>query len=127
MDQYEFDSGITKLVNSYGEKFYSNERKIIIWNKLSSISGFLWRRMVDELLVNSRQPPLLKEFEIWLDENKSLEKKPDRIGDCRKCNGFGSLLIEKNGYQYGYRCPCPAGGLVSGLPLEVSHGTWMGR
>lgn len=62
MNEKEFQTQILRLIRVYGEPAYKTERTQLIWREMSSLPADSFCRVVDFLIAECRQPPMLKEF-----------------------------------------------------------------
>lgn len=73
MSPSEFNVEMNRLVSQFGKAAYSPERANIIWNEVRSVEGRVFKRIVDELIGNSRYAPLISDFreKLALDRERS--------------------------------------------------------
>ncbi len=119
---YIFDSNIEKLKEVFGDRYFTDSRKQLIWESVKDLSDDWFRNKTDFILSTFKNPPLPFDFrEMVRQEHLKSGSAPERIGECKKCDGYGSYLKEVNGYKFGFRCNCIAGPkLAGGLPLEFN-------
>lgn len=51
-----------RLASVFGANHYHEERRTLIWREVQSFDGEWLRRLVDELIANERQAPLMPQF-----------------------------------------------------------------
>ena len=118
MDIEFFQQQIKRLTSTFGEQGFKKERLELIWNAVDRLPNEWMKRTTDLFINNNKIPPLPGEFHEAARAERQKSSTPDRIGDCKRCGGYGSLLIDIGKYQYGFQCNCIAGPrLAGGLPL----------
>lgn len=64
----QFDEQMGRLVETYGERSYPNERKKIIWNAVRKLPDYWMESTVTQFIGNNRYAPMLKEFLAEVEE-----------------------------------------------------------
>jgi hypothetical protein len=60
--EQEFQTQMNRLAEAFGKQAYSTERVRLIWREVSALSAQWWAGVVDQLIGNCRQAPLLPEI-----------------------------------------------------------------
>lgn len=75
MNWGEFTPQMDRLINTFGKSAYGEERTKLIWREVKDFSGAWWEKSVDQLILSSRQAPLLEQFgPLIADERERLWK-----------------------------------------------------
>jgi len=62
MDKLEFEMQFNRLEDQYGRHSYSDERKVLFYQKLKHIPNYIFEIIIARLLMSCRSAPLDKEF-----------------------------------------------------------------
>lgn len=118
MTDAEFEYAMLKIVSTYGDRSYPIERKNILFNQLSGVSGDVFRDACHYLIATSARPPMLQDFkEAILFVNKNVESKQMKKNECDLCDTYGAIIKIKDNLLYAFKCDCDAGNFnFSGLP-----------
>lgn len=110
-----FDMQISRLVDVFGEKAFSDERQRIIWHYCSALKNETFVKLINMIIANNRSAPVPSDFL----EAIRLEMKSGEVFKikkmCQTCEGDGYIsrikIIEGREYSYAFRCldtTCPA-------------------
>jgi hypothetical protein len=78
MNMAEFDTQISRLKNTFGDRAYPDERLKLIWREVREFSSGWFEKLVDRLICDSRLPPLLPEF------RNEISRERERLWDLQK-------------------------------------------
>lgn len=114
-----FENQITRLKDSFGEKFFSEERKKMIWNWTKDLYQNELDKIVSYFISESKLPPLPVNFKEAASKEKKLRpikiiKVPFHI-DCKLCFDIGIHQIKNkiDKFQTLVICDCNHGDTVS--------------
>ena len=118
MTEHEFQSGMSRLMGQWGNA-YGPDRVKLIARELRGLNASTWERLVDRLLGECRQPPLLPEIRDALArerERTATEPRPLTLvwsvtASCEYCWDLGVYLCSKKdaGGKWAFRCHCHKG------------------
>lgn len=116
-----FQGQIQRLSNVFGGA-YKTERTQLIWNEMGNLPDDAFKRIVDRLISECRQAPLLPEFrdqaavereKIWSRQKAmgSVMSNLHEFAKCSTCHGSGSVLVRRKDDHspWAFKCGCPAG------------------
>jgi hypothetical protein len=117
----EFNSQMQRLITNFGRTAYSQERSTLIWRETQAIEGPLFERIVDRLIGECRQAPLLPEIRdavgreksrLWEREKTSHHAQSAQVIPlvrCRMCEDTGVIRALAKGESFGFyafKCCC---------------------
>lgn len=103
MEMREFDSGMNRLCDVFGDKAYPDERKKIIWREVKDLSGKWFNQTIDKLIGDSRYAPLMTEFReeisrererLWQLEKRQHAEDAKNFFDCKFDNTEKSTICK---------------------------------
>lgn len=122
MTESEFNAQMNRLTAQFGKSFYTTERQVLIWDAVGTLDGFTFRRIVDKLIGECRQAPLVPEIRehvarererLWSSTKRDPMQYPTGRGVlCPQCKDSGALLaLPKDGKSgpYAFKCLCDSG------------------
>lgn len=115
MTKIEFNGQMARVISTFDERHYSEDRLDIIWRMVESLEFFEFRKVVDHLINTFRQAPLPKDF-----FEASAGYRKNRLGvddtsadpDCAECLDTGFFRVRYHDDQDSatlMRCNCPMG------------------
>lgn len=117
MDSIQFDFSMERIARVFGEKNYPIDRRVLLYEQLKGYDPGVFQKACDSLIAGNRYAPMQKDFVEALEQCKGFVQVSNRIGDCVKCQGYGSYFTTENTLDYGWQCSCEAGSrLAGGLP-----------
>lgn len=107
----EFDYAMIRIVEVFGERYYTVNRKQILFAQFDKYSKDVFLRACDYLIASSRQPPLIKEFKEAIEVvRKTHSSSVMFTSNCKKCDTFGTILKYNSEILYAFQCTyCEAG------------------
>jgi hypothetical protein len=63
MNDYLFDTQIERLKETFGDRFYSDSRKALIWSFVKDMTDNWLQSLVNKFLSSAKNPPLPIEFQ----------------------------------------------------------------
>lgn len=98
----QLDIQIDRLIETFGEKFFSSQRIVMIWDAVEGLEYASVISIVDEFISSAKHPPLPKDFSIAAKDYKrdlvsfSLgEHAPFESAKCLDCGDSGFVHIER--------------------------------
>lgn len=112
--QDEFQTGMTKLIDAFGDYHYKTARVELIWYAVKSLSSEAWDNIVTQSISTFRAAPLPKDFQEMAKAERNaaeMEKsdEPEEIEPiCPHCFNTGHrwLVDMKSGLTPLVRCGC---------------------
>jgi len=116
MKAAEFETQIQRLVSTYGKAQYSEERVKIIWREVQSLSEADFSNIIEKMISECRQAPLIQEIKDYSAQAKIVQfnKKSNHTlsgqGGCSTCKGTGTVLVRRldDLTPWAFRCDCEA-------------------
>lgn len=71
MNPQEFNNGINRLKNVFGDRFYPDERVKLFWKEVNQFDNYWWTNTIDYFIGNAERPPLLPQFRDKISEERS--------------------------------------------------------
>lgn len=123
MTAEHFQVQMNRLANTFGGA-YKTERTQIIWREMGNLPEEAFTRMVDKLIGECRQAPMIQEFreaassereKIW---SKTKDDRMSRTMDnvrafasCGQCHGQGVVLARRrdDSSPWAFKCVCSQG------------------
>lgn len=119
MNIAEFTIQVDRLKDTFGDKAYSSERVKLLWDGVKYHPLDLFHRVVDQLILSHRQPPMISDIRECLaierercsPESKITETDWDQAAHCDLCSDSGVFLCvqESTRCESAFRCQCRAG------------------
>lgn len=114
MELHEFDIQMARLSSTFGKTAYPDERRKMIWREVSSLSSGAFSNIIERLISESRQAPLLPEIrELAAGYRVKQTKYAQNNGgySCSICGGGGSLIARRKDDKspWAFKCSCTAG------------------
>lgn len=123
MTEPEFQTEINRLASVFGGA-YKTERAALIWHEMQNLSADSFKRIVDKLIGECRQAPMIQEFrEAASPERERMHsiRKSQRAAEmmskivayasCSNCHDTGAVLarhkVDKS--PWAFRCGCSHG------------------
>jgi hypothetical protein len=108
MTKNEFITQMNRLIMTYGEKSYPDERFNAIWEWAKNINEKLFKLTITEVISNHAQAPMkskiVEAYSFVRTKNPEIKKHVD----CVYCAGSGFIPDEKPVPKV-YRCRCSIG------------------
>lgn len=93
MDRKTFEQQFTKVINLFGAKFYTQDRVNLIYDTVKHLSSDDFIRVVRHFLADARQAPLVRDFQIVIQELGLKRERPTVIeGELSKAPGKQNWL-----------------------------------
>lgn len=73
LNEYSFDAGIDRLKKAFGERSITNEKKILLYDRVKNITPDKWAHIVDYLILNKRHAPVWDDFKEIIDASRYRE------------------------------------------------------
>jgi hypothetical protein len=128
----EFRKELERLISTYGKAYYSDERVKLIWKEVGMLPASSFESIVEHLISESRQAPLIPEIreraararEFLWKEQKAEQSNVIEFNSmlCIQCGGIGVVLARRkeslnNGYAF--KCNC-----ANGSRYPAKYPTW---
>lgn len=84
----EFDAGINRLKDCFGDRSYSDERCKVFWREFKDFNGRWWLQTVDYLIAHHRYPPLLAEFGEEMGKERERLRQLDKEEERQDAHDF---------------------------------------
>jgi hypothetical protein len=114
MNDYIFDLNIDKLKEVFGDRFYGENRKELIWNAVKNLSDDWFIATTNKFLSYSKQAPLPGDFydAARIERGRNGTQFEDPKGTCGKCDD--GIILARNlvgpvGLPYVFVCECHVG------------------
>lgn len=75
LSEYSFDAGILRLKGAFGERAISNEKKLLLYDRVKHLDQSDWGTVVDQIILNKRQVPVWDDFKEIIDSQKNKTTK----------------------------------------------------
>jgi len=120
MTAEHFQSQIQRLSNVFGGA-YKTERTQLIWREMQNLPEDSFSRIVDRLIAECRQAPLLPEFrefaaaereKLWAKRKSNVVNLPSRVSaSCSTCKDTGTILARRKDdcTPWAFKCVCGVG------------------
>lgn len=70
-----YQTQITRLINNYGERAFSDEKVKALWKALKDVPSPLFDTAVNSIIMNCRASPTLTDFHEKINEARAMEQK----------------------------------------------------
>lgn len=121
MQYSEFEKQYDRLVQHFGDRGFSKEKKTLLWKQYGFERSELFEKCVNYLILNSRSAPTGQDFEKAREDSQSRYTSSSRA--CEKCSGSGwsELYIDDRGAPIAERCACVGGPSALASSIERSE------
>ena len=123
MTQMEFDTGMGRLRDAYGDRAFGDTQVAIIWRMVKDLEAGDFAKIVTNIVMNRKTAPTPAEIRDHLRSyfdrirDKRISEVLERTKEaCTLCENTGSIVAEHvvSRHVYGFRCPCRLGSLLYG-------------
>ena len=112
MNHNFFELQLKRLVSAFGEKAVNEEKAILLWRKFKDVADQVFVQVVDNIVLNQRQSPVLDDFIREITRVKAAAQSAGRGQGsdmvCVTCDGSGWFLTTPRGLMVpnAERCDC---------------------
>jgi hypothetical protein len=93
VNQAEFQTQLTRLMNCYGKQHYNDERVTLIWREVSGFSVEWFGGVVDRMIGGSRYAPLVGDFYEAASIERERLNKVQKEKHAREAREFGTSVF----------------------------------
>jgi hypothetical protein len=120
MTSQEFQIEMGRLVSTFGKQHYPEERVKLIWREVGNLTGNAFANMVEGLISECRQAPLIPEIRekaakvrerAWSEQKKTADVISINKNLCAHCGGAGSFPARNKADRsaFAFKCNCSFG------------------
>lgn len=92
MEKKTFESQITRMIQTWGERHYPTERVTLYWRALQNVFDQDFIEATDLLIGNHRTAPMHEDITKRVEECKTRRLSGNSVSGFPTSGGFGSLL-----------------------------------
>lgn len=116
----QYQAQVNRLNETYGNKAYGEERARLLWDKVSHLEEWQFRKTIDHIISECIHAPMVsKVFEISKQFTSSKDSRDVALEKARResmkwCNACGkdghiSAKLKNDGGSFNFLCLCPHG------------------
>lgn len=105
-----FQTQIDRLRSAFGDKGVNEEKTKLLWSKFKEVDPGMFTQVVDYLVLNQRQTPILDDFMREMNAAVARIGNCGRTPECQDCGSSGWIMPpEGTQNPVAMRCQCRGG------------------